>query len=378
MHRPVSRLRRARGFTLLELLLVIVILSSVAWMLTGSIGDNISQVRYEDTRNRLKAIREAVLGPTSASALEAGILSGYVVDNGVLPVNIDALVERPKDLDDPENEAKKYIAWGTVVPIFDPDPDNRGVNNGGETELSQPAQLLMKGHRGAYVSASPKGWFRDGWGTNKSSTGAVGIACPTVPDPLNPTEGSDVDADNHGWCVSLSRDGLYVDSYGMDGQAGKMSANAYEEDMPLTPPVLSNDWQTDLTGRSVTLINSSGNPIPAGAHLRVSLLVFENSTPASMWRRLTTELVPEGTLAANGETTVIFPNAVSPATNMVPIGEHLLVLVSDPDGDVHTSDDTPDLLDPQITEWPGSQKYVTARVKFYPRGGVPAMRLEIR
>lgn len=370
MSGPISRFRSVRGFTLLELLLVIVILSSMAWMLTGSIGDNISQVRYEDTRNRLKAISEAVLGPSSAAALESGVQGGYVVDNGLLPASIKALTVAPSG----------FAAWRLVTPLFDPAPDSSGLNNGGEIALSQAEHLLMKGHRGAYVPASPKGWFRDGWGTNRSATGAAGIACPTVPDTANPTEGSDLDADNHGWCVSLSGGGLYVDSYGMDGQAGKLSGGTYEEDMSMTPPVLPGDWEVDLTGRSVTLVNASGQDIDLvtlGARLRVSLLVFENSATGGAWRRLTTELVADAAanLVANGETTVTFPSAVSPASNKVPLGEHLLVLVSDPDEAAHTSDDTPDLS--SITDWP-ARSYDSARVRFYSRGGVPAMKLEIR
>jgi hypothetical protein len=67
---------------------------------------------------------------------------------------------------------------------------------------------------------------------------------------------------------------------------------------------------------------------------------------------------------APARTTAAFPEKFR-----VPAGEHLLVVVRDPDGSVNTDDDT--------TELPGGSA-AQQRVKFYPRGGIPAMEVSIR
>ncbi|OAM90562.1 hypothetical protein AW736_07155 [Termitidicoccus mucosus] len=351
----------------MELLLVIVILSAVAWMLTSTVGDNIAQVRYDDTRNRLDAIRGAVLGPTGAAALERGILSGYVVDNGVLPENIKALVTRI--VDDSVEPAVAHDAFGLTAPVF-----NQG--SAGEAKLEQPEHLLMKGHRGAYVAALANGWFRDGWGTELGSDGTAGIDCPTLPDGGSGNEGNNVDADNHGWCVTRSQDRWYVDSYGLDGKEGQLTGTPYEQDMPMSPPILADDWQVNVQGRSVRIYNKTGAILElGGVNLSAALLVYKNDANGDgpNWESVRTAAVLVNSLGNSDYFEAPFPN-----TGRVPIptGEHLLVLVHEPGGG-HS--DTPDLAALVATEeWKGTQQYITKRVKFYSRGGVPDMVLEIR
>jgi prepilin-type N-terminal cleavage/methylation domain-containing protein len=368
----------SKGFTLLELLLVVVILSSMAWMLTGTRENNVGQVRYEDTRNRLDAIRETVLGPSSSATWERGIQSGYVVDNGVLPETINALVTPV--VDDSLVPVLEYDAFALVAPVFDPTPDVNGVNDdsGDEVDLDEDTQILMKGHRGSYVPATSSGKFRDGWGTV--------------------SDDSDDDDENHGWELTLTHDGsnvigFDVSSYGMDGVVGTLIGSPYEEDLPMSSPVVSGDWQVDVSGRSVKLVNLSGEDLDFSAsNASISLLVYENSLSGGQWRRLTTDTIDAcldgdgdgicGTdTAASRETTVVFQTVISPASNLVPTGEHLLVLVSDKDGVAFSSDDEPDLstIDwPPSSHWPGSSSFVNSRIKFFSRGGVPDMVLEIR
>ncbi|MGE9292172.1 MAG: type II secretion system protein [Puniceicoccales bacterium] len=400
------------GFTLLELMLVVVILASVAWMITGTTTDNISQVRYEDTRNRLDAIREAIMGPTSAAAMSKGIQSGYIVDNGRLPENIDQLVEIPVDAN--------YQPFGVSLPFFDPTPTTilstqgrRHVSNGNgdEIELPNPEHQLMKGHRGSYLPMSTGGYFRDGWGTNRSTDGAVDIDCPTEPGSANGEYGfgNDIDVENHGWCVSLYKDGLYVDSYGMDGGDETLSDDesgvqyAYETDMAMSPSILLDDWKTNIDGRmTVTIKNQTTNSTATTFDLndfKVCLLIFVNgdaneddavnineeyTDPSSSlsgkyeapgnWWCLTSDALASASgsiTVAPGEqvsVTLAFTDVVD-ADTYVPVGEHLLVLLDD-------SGTTPT---PDFTGMPGiSSTYVTTRVKFYPRGGVPDLELEIR
>lgn len=338
-----------KGFTLLELLLVIVILSAGAWMLMSTAGDGIAQARYDDTRNRLEAIRGVILGPTGPAALERGLLSGYVVDNGVLPENIDALVTTPKGT----GSSSDYDAFDAVAPRFSPTSQ---IASNSDTDLDD--HRLMKGHRGAYLPASPHlkskaPTFRDGWGTINSE---------------NTTD----DANNHGWRLTPANPNtdpeipFQVESLGMDGAEGETTANAYEADMSMSPPILRDDWSVNVSTRTVSVRNyDTTNPI---GNLRASLLIFENTTEGGQWRRLSTD--PAITVPA-ADSVVGYSDATAsfPSNSYVPIGEHLLVLVSDPDGSEFTSDDALHGTSPN---------HIAKRVKFYPRCGVPDMVLEIR
>lgn len=398
-----------RGFTLLELLLVVIIMSAVAFMAMSTVGDNMGQVRYEDTRNRLAFIRTAVLGPSSSDLWVKGIQSGYVVDNGRLPESIDVLVNRPA----------YFYEFAEVTPLFDPIPDSSTEINDGVggviVPLNQPQHLLMKGHRESYVTGairvlnggSYRNEYRDGWGSDRTLDGADEINCPSATiynfsdDPISLDDlGNDDEDENHGWCVTLvdkdsGKDGLYIDSYGMDGELETLTGSSYERDMAMNSPILFEDWQTNLSGRAVRIVNMTGSDINFGAtgnQVRASLLIYINDANDddtlnnNSWRRVSTGTIDDaGTNAcldgsdaddlcggsqAPRETTVLFP-----ANTHIPIGEHLLVLVSDSDTNVNTTDDTPDM---SAITGEANPHYVTARVKFFSRGGVPNMVLEIR
>lgn len=329
--------RGAAGFTLLELLLVVVILGAMAFVVLNNVTDDVSQVRYEDTRNRLAAIRTAVLGPEEPALWAKGYMSGYVADNGCLPENIDALVQIPTG----------FLSFRTVEPVFDPDPDSDGFNDGGpeEIQLTNSVYRLMKGHRGAYLaSASTNGWYRDGWGTRGTSDFA----------------------DNHGWDVTGSTNEFVVGSYGMDGAAGTLSSDVnsptyvYESDMMMSPPISTNDWQSFLFDE-VTICKSPD--VTVTNTLRAALLICENRAGGLRWRHIVSEPASSWTVGDTNQTSAVFNSTNS----MVPVGEHLLVLLSG-----STLSDS--VLYPGGT----NTDYVVKRVKFYPRGGVPHMKLEIR
>ncbi|MDR0843363.1 MAG: type II secretion system GspH family protein [Acidobacteriota bacterium] len=339
----------ASGFTLLELLVVIAIMSATAWMALSVVGDDAGQIRYEDTRNRLAAIREAVLGEDAAE--KRGILAGFVADNGRLPESISELTSTPVGWD-------SFGADVAKKPIFDPTPDSEGYNNndGDDVLLGAPRQQLMKGHRGTYLRGrNAAGEYRDGWGI-KITGGASGKNCPAGPAG----KGNDDDTKNYGWCVTQDDDGteLYVDSYGMNGTKNpdppEENLYEYEDDVSMSEPVLKSDWTTDIAGYSVKVDNRSSGDIVG--ELRVALLVYDNKPSAThgKWRQWISDSVsgcPDG-----DEIDIEFPDDEIP----IPIGEHLLVLVRD---------DAPYQLP--------SGEYVTARVQFFPRYGVSKEKMKL-
>lgn len=364
------------GMTLLELLLVVTILSAVAFMSLATVTDNTSQVRFDDTRKRLAALRHAIVGTHSLAPDTSGTLSGYVVDNGTLPIDVDGLITAPAG----------FERFGVVTPQFDPIPDSNGINNGPssgtghEIELTDPRHALMKGHRGIYLTGAGNGEYRDGWSTDRTTVEASGIDCPTLPTGSS-HNGSDVQADNHGWCVTHHEAGIYIDSYGRDGIATPAPADPYDVDTPMQPEVARTDWRTNvLAGEEVTIVNETGIDIDFATwtkNPRVSLLVYRNDADAAnefQWRRITTSPSVHACLDGDGDdkcNSAIAPDRTTAAFATafeVPVGEHLLVLVHDPDGNMHTADDTTTL----------PVGFATRRVKFYPRGGAPAMEIAIR
>ncbi len=103
-----------RGFTLLELLVVIVILSLIAALVIPRITGRVDEAKVETTRVQLKELKRA--------------LEMYKLDNGIYPTTeqgLKALVEKPKIPPEPK-KWKKYLdslprdAWGNDFVYISP------------------------------------------------------------------------------------------------------------------------------------------------------------------------------------------------------------------------------------------------------------------
>jgi general secretion pathway protein G len=70
-----------RGFTLIEMIMVIVLLSVVMGIVGGKVYDNFTKGKYDAGRIGVRKL--------------SGDIEHYSVDNGVLPSNLDDLVTRP-------------------------------------------------------------------------------------------------------------------------------------------------------------------------------------------------------------------------------------------------------------------------------------------
>jgi type II secretory pathway pseudopilin PulG len=263
------------GLTLLELLLVVFILSVAALSVVSLVDRTDEQIRFDDTRGRLRRIRQAIVGP-EADAAGPRLLWGYVADLGVLPDDIESLVRIPAGAD----------AFGSDEAVFDPDPGA----SGDEIELD----LMAKGWRGPYVTLPPSTdpasvRFRDGWG-NLSATD----------DDLH-----------HGWSdLDPTANPFEIVSPGADGLAG---GARYDADVAVE--ITGDDWRVDLGGWAVDVRNGSGGEV----ELRVSVLVYENGS----WTRRDSA---QGAVA-DGET----GSFAFDGGTQVPLGRHLVVVVEDSD-----------------------------------------------
>jgi len=311
---PHSR-RRARGFTLLELLLAVAIMSAMALVTLDLLETDTDQLHFDVTRGKLSVLRQAVVGNTDPN--RALHIAAYVTDNGDLPFSIFALINKTIGLDD----------FAEMSPVFDPVPDGNGFNNGPGTQeitLNGATEKLYKGFRSSYVDAEPaSGEFRDGWG----NTSAI------------ETE----DTANFGWQVTVDSAtdvaaAFTVVSLGKDGSSG---GTEYAQDMTLE--VHASDWKNN-SAFAVTVVNYTGTDINLTAPRvsRLALLVYVNG---SGWKRIDSS-DSFSCLDGDGDGLVAaVPCANSVALNFavgtdIPVGRHLLLLVDDPDGTVQTADDT--------------------------------------
>ncbi len=138
------------GFTLLELLVVILLLSALALSLSNFLVSTDDQLRYDDTKSRLEAIRQATLG-TERVLAGRPVVSGFVADIGRLPDSVDELLE----------------AHGLPAFAYD------------------PATGLEAGWRGPYLPGLPelttgeRAW-NDGWGRAFTFERRAGTAGDTL------------------------------------------------------------------------------------------------------------------------------------------------------------------------------------------------------
>ncbi len=337
--RPASP---ARGFTLIELLVVVAILSAASLLAFAGLGEDRVQLRHDDTRQRLRHLRTAILGDSA--------LAGYVVDNGRLPGSIAELLG--------PGELRQRAA---LAPLFVPAPDADSCTGSTGIALSDNGALLVKGHRGDYLGGlAVNGRFRDGWGN-------VGI---------------NDDAANAGWATALATPALHISSLGADNAAG---GDDYAADQTLA--INADDWLLPIAGWTVTVNNARrggdpANDIPAG-RLSLSLLVFVNDGDGGQWRRYSSAALPcldgngdgeVGGLACARSATVAFGDGCKPGVTVagqgrIPQGRHLLVLTD------HGADGQPWTADDVVS---GGSTPILAQIDAIAGHNLPAVTLEIR
>ena len=109
--RRIVRLPRAAGFSLIEMLAVIVLIGIVAGIVVQQVGKNVDKGKYGAGKAQVQAL--------------AGKIEAYALDNGSPPASLDALVKKPpnapnwqgpyakpSDLVDPFGHAFGYKAPG--------------------------------------------------------------------------------------------------------------------------------------------------------------------------------------------------------------------------------------------------------------------------
>jgi len=342
-----------KGFTLVELLIVVAILSAVAMVSIGLMSEDRVQIHIDDTRNRLAVLRRAVLGVESPAYGGEMRLSGFVADNGRLPTDIHELLDREL-LDADGDVVRTHAASAGVVPDHSVSIDSQCIQTASGAPLGEAARLL-KGHRGNYLAgAAHNGAFRDGWGN----------------------VGQGDDAINFGWTVAndTNANSITFGSLGADNASGKSNGLDAEDDQAMS--IADAEWRVPLDGWQITVSNASSDAAPISiSGLSAKLLVFENTHSSGRWRQFKTNgTACPGSLASGESCTLRYVADVdgkiecdSPANLIearVPQGRHVLVVSAS----VTVTDPIPGT----------AQRHIVRQVDFYPGTLPPNLTLEVR
>lgn len=90
-----KRLYNSRGFTLIEMVIVIVIMGILATVATMNFSSTLDTAKYEAAKSEMEGLARAIIGNPDLYDNGARSDFGYVGDVGALPANLDALVTNP-------------------------------------------------------------------------------------------------------------------------------------------------------------------------------------------------------------------------------------------------------------------------------------------
>jgi len=226
---------KQQGFSLVELvtvLLIITVLSTIALRSTVDIGYS---TRYEQTKDRLNSIKQAIIGNPKRTINGQPDISGFVADMGQLPNNIQEL-----------------LTQGTQ-----PAYQGKCSNSAHTTQATciNGEAWLFTGWRGPYLSVSDnpanKDAYTDGWGREAQgycSDPTITVQASCTGSNTWTTAANDF---NYGWVFQKNKPGtgdLTLFSYGKDQTSGGTPPD-YDADYPATQPIIpSNDWLVDISG----------------------------------------------------------------------------------------------------------------------------------
>ena len=299
---------RNGGFTLLELLVVLVILSGAAFMTLNILTDGSGQVRFDDTKNRLKMIRRAIAGDVMLSVNGEPMLSGFVADVGRLPNCMQELLVRT-DIDCDNNAATSE----DNIPDWQVDDVVTGATKTG----------LSFGWRGPYLKTFDS-VFRDGWGNEDSG------------------------ANNYGWnfthVVEDSKNiALTLQSLGLGGVGGTSSPVVdFEVDYPATGNLVErNDVFVDVStvGMGVIIRNTTASDIMLSEDT-LCLCIYYPDGATTIKNQIVTQGNAEILIAAGGSVPITFSRPTtsdyaSASDRFIAIGNRTVRLMAyDNTGDV--------------------------------------------
>lgn len=243
-----------KGFSLVELTVVLLIITLLASVAVRETSELAFQTRYEQTRERLDMIKQAILGNPRQIINGQQAVSGFVADMGRLPVSLRELTQRSGDCDNDlgdVNQTECAAVAGTW--------DSTAWNSNPVVRVDSTG--LRYGWNGPYLSISGNpadvDAITDGWGRTSTDW-------------------------NYGWYFldwntlnppTFATRNLIIQSLGKDQQTDTSlpaGSTSYDTDYPVNlytagpgvfypePVVRQQDWLVDISnGISVNFIKTS-------------------------------------------------------------------------------------------------------------------------
>ena len=271
-----------QGFTLLEMVLVLLIMGMVAGLSVAFIDNEDSQLRYEESMQKLTVLRDSVLAERRYQ--NQIMLSGFAIDNGVLPSDITSLI------------STKPTGWSD----FSPKEPKYKISSSESIYQTLSDAWINKGYRAGSIRSGvdSQNNFKDGWGDEFSLVVAsndltVQYSGTGKTDSFDTDVNKDVSEND--WGIALSE----IDSF-----------------------VLKNETATDID------CSLSCNYV-------VAISVFKNadtSDPNDRWHTFHVDLT--GSTISSGDSEVIplswlKDDATSADSERIPAGKHPIFLVDD-------------------------------------------------
>lgn len=275
------------GFTLLELVLVLFILTILTTTSLSFIENEDGQLRYDESINKIDFILDSLLKERLHKGNE--FYTGFIYDNGTIPpdAETDLTPFISDNVDWSDSGGDTWITNGIVRPYYD-------LTGSAAQQLANEQKYdLRKGFRGEYLTLGldSSSNFRDAWNENYL---------------ISP------DNTNHQYDITF--DGTNKSDF--------VSRTISLED---------NDWSISPTTLDIRIANNSSSTINSGDY-EVAVLVFVNdsvSNEEDRWQtfhfEINTNLLVGEIFESTSASWEISGTAIG--SERIPVSEHLVILI---------------------------------------------------
>lgn len=230
-----SRLHRQRGFTILELIVVVSILGLMASLATDYVVTDTNKERRGASVNRIHQIQYAIAGDHSRTLNKQPAFSGYIADTGSVPKYVRDLLSNAYCTN------VRYRARESCVAA---EHEWREANNWKGPYLQPTGYKDVHDGEGALLATIPI--FRDGWGNRQQDDG----------ESVASTDNLDF-----GWVFDVGNGGVVVRvaSLGANGSDADVPGSEYYAfDRDIVREIHAN--QVAGSDIDVSIVNHSGRP----------------------------------------------------------------------------------------------------------------------